>query len=192
MNQILTASDPLHDVLAYLALFFGTFVQEGAAIAGGALLIVERGLPPLIVGTCLFAGMVVGDLGIYGMGNAARRLRWASRWRERAQGTEAWLRRNLIAMIVLSRVVPGVLFPTFFACGWSGMRLAHFAPLAIVSAAIYTTLLLTLFAVFGKAMAPIVGHWTWIGFALLFVAAISLASQPLVSRLRTRAAREPR
>ena len=178
------------DGAIYLGLFLATFVQEGLAIAAGAALIIERGSPPLLVFAALWAGMIAGDLTIFGIGALARHHPWARRIAtdRRVMGATNWLHRNLLTMIALSRVVPGILFPTFITYGWSGLPLTRFAPLAIASAGIYASLLLTVFATFGENVVPWLGHWTWAVVAaavfMLIVFALRTAARHLRASLQ--------
>jgi membrane protein DedA with SNARE-associated domain len=172
--------------LAYVSLFLGTFVQEGLAIAAGAALIVEQGLPPLLVATSLIVGMVTGDLVIYGLGVLARRHQWVRRLAGDMRIAEAteWLHCNLIGMVVLSRVVPGVLFPTFLAYGLSGLPFLRFAALSMISAGLYGALWLSVLVTFGQAAIPALGRWTWVGIAVAAILSITLATRLATRQLR--------
>jgi membrane protein DedA with SNARE-associated domain len=174
------------DYLAYLSLFLGTFVQEGLAIAAGAALIVEQNLSPLLVGASLITGMVAGDLAIYGLGVLARRHQWIGRFAGDTRVAEAtrWLHRNVIGMFVLSRMVPGILFPTFLAYGLSRLSFLRFAVLSMISAGLYGTLWLIALVEFGQAAIPSLGHWTWIGVAVAAIVSISVATQLATRQLR--------
>jgi membrane protein DedA with SNARE-associated domain len=178
------SGDPANsEFLACVALFLGTFVQEGIAIAAGAALIVEHGLSPTSVAAALITGMVSGDLAIYSLGALARHHRWARRLsgHQAVAETATWLHRNLIGMVMLSRVVPGILFPTFIACGWTRVSFPRFACLSVTSAALYAMLWLTALTKFGEVAIPTFGHWAWTGAAVA-----TLALMTIVTRLATR------
>jgi membrane protein DedA with SNARE-associated domain len=184
--SLLSAEPSSNELLAYAGLFIGTFVQEGLAIAAGAALIVEHNLSPVWVAVSLISGMVLGDLLIFGLGAFARDYLWAQRLAGHrvVAETTAWLHRNVISMVALSRVVPGILFPTFIAYGWSGLPFARFALLSLISTSAYATLCLVALSEFGEAAIPHVGHWAWVGVAVTMLASIMLTTHLATRQLR--------
>jgi hypothetical protein len=69
--------------------------------------------------------------------------------------------------VALCRVVPGVVFVAFIACGWARVSLARFTVASLLVSALYLPLMLYLAIVFGDALDDRVGLWAW---PLLFVA----------------------
>ena len=166
------------------ALFFATFLHEGVALASGALVIVNDGAPAIWVALSLFAVIVAGDCGIYGLGALARRSVWA---RGIIAGvdlkqTEHWLNRHMLAAVMTCRVVPGLLFPTFIAFGWFNISFRRFALTSIAVSAIYTPLALFLLTRFGAVVMPYFAHRHWL---LWLLAGLILATMVVV-RLRPR------
>lgn len=155
-------------------LFLGTFIHEDITLAMASYFIVEGRLPWQWALLAVYSGMVTSDLSIYGLGAAARRVRWL---RYNLIGTrittfQKRLNDNLFAAIALCRIMPGVLFPTFVACGWFGVRFRRFFAASALMGAIYAPIMLFLMVAFGTAVLRRIGHWGWIAgifMVLLFV-----------------------
>ena len=159
--------------LEYLALFFAPFLHEDVAIVMAATFIHGLGLQPGLAFASLYAGVVVSDLLIYMLGRAAHR--WLSLRRflkeDKLQRAERRLRDNRVLAIGLCRLVPGLLFSTFFACGWFGIPFLEFAIPAVITSAVWTGVLLLLVLKFGATIAVRAGDWGWFlasGLVLVF------------------------
>ena len=84
------------------------------------------------------------------------------------------LKRNVFGLVALCRVVPGVVFVAFIACGWSRVSLARFSAASLIISALYLPLMLYLVIVFGDALDDRVGLWAW-PMLFLAIAATSFA-----------------
>jgi membrane protein DedA with SNARE-associated domain len=168
VNSILSAflhfSD--HDY-SWMAQFFTLVIlplaHEDLAIILGAYLVVNNVMPVGIVVLCIYGGMVVSDFALYFIGAGARRLPWLTRWAvdDRVRDVAATLQRDLFGLVALCRLVPGVVFIGFIACGWTRVPLARFAVASLVVSAFYLPLMLYLAVVFGDALDDHVGWWAW-------------------------------
>jgi len=147
-----------------LALFFGTYLQEDVAIVTGGLLVVKDQLPLILVAISLFGGVITGDLLIYGMGAAARRIPWVHKKlvNPRVLSAKNSLEKNLITTISFVRFLPSILFPTFLACGLIGISFYQFFITSLISGIIWTTILLTLVIKLGEVVFPTYGYWGWV------------------------------
>ncbi len=97
------------------------------------------------VGIVLFGAIIASDVCIYGVGVLVRRNDWArARFlrNEAAVQSSTWLESHLTHAVVLSRLVPGVLFPTFVACGGFGVSFKRFVLTTLSISAVYTPLAL--------------------------------------------------
>src|SRR5262249_59931517 len=81
------------------------------------------------------------------------------------------LKRNVFEVVALCRVVPGLGFVAFVACGWMRVPLGRFALASLMISALYLALMLYLVVVFGDAMDDHIGLWAW-PFLLVVVAVI--------------------
>lgn len=133
-----------------LPLLFGlallTLLHEDVAIAAGASLISIGTLNIGVAAFALLGGIIAGDLLIYCLGILSLRVGWL---RRRTEGPllercRKTLERNLLPALVTCRLVPGVLFPTYFACGAMKVPFIRFILITLITATIHVWLLLTL------------------------------------------------
>jgi len=155
-------------------LFFETFIQEDVAIVTGGLLVVKKELPLFLVAISLFTGILTGDAIIYGIGRAARNIPWIYNKlvTNSVQNAKKNLEKNLVASIAVVRLLPGLLFPTYVACGLIGVSFTQFILTTMTASAIYSTVLLTVIIKVGEFVFPHIGYWGWIimiSFVLLII-----------------------
>jgi membrane protein DedA with SNARE-associated domain len=164
LSALLHFSD--HDY-SWLAQFFSLlvlpFAHEDLAIILGAYVVVNEIMPVGLVVLCIYGGMVASDFVLYGIGAGARYLPWLSRLAvdDRVRGFADAFKRNLFALTALCRLVPGVVFVAFIACGWTRVSLARFTVASLVVSALYLPLMLCIVVFFGDALDNRVGLWTW-------------------------------
>src|SRR5262249_36882308 len=120
-------------------------------------------MPVGLVALCIYGGMVASDFALYGIGAGARRLPWLSRLAvdDRVRNFTDMLKRNLFEIVALCRVVPGVVFVAFVACGWRRVPLARFTVASLVVSALYLPLMLCIVIFFGDTLDGRVGWWAW-------------------------------
>lgn len=150
-------------IAQFFSLLFLPFAHEDLAIILGAYVVVNKIMPVGLVALCIYGGMVVSDFALYGVGAGARRLPWLARLAvdDRVRDFAEILKRNLFGLVALCRVVPGVVFIAFIACGWTRVPLRRFAAASLVVSALYLPLMLCIAVFFGDALDERVGFWTW-------------------------------
>jgi membrane protein DedA with SNARE-associated domain len=176
-----------------IGLFFETFIQEDIAIVTGGLLVVKKELPLLLVAISLITGIISGDIIIYSMGMAARKIPWIRNRlvNKRVENARIKLEKNLVSTIAMVRLLPGLLFPTYLACGLIGVSFTQFFITTLAASAIYSTILLTLVIKLGEFVFPAIGYWGWIimvSFVLLLITYKTIKPRRL--RLATNAGSE--
>lgn len=166
-----------------LTLFGTTFAHEDVAIVAAGFFIVEHGLRPALALGSVYGGMVASDWAIYGLGRVARSNPALRRWAVGGRVAEAksWVDRNLVGLIAMCRVVPGLLFPSFVACGWFGVPFRRFAALTMLVAAVYAPLMLLIVMKIGESAVRHLGVWAW---GLLVVIALSMSLRSALRRRR--------
>ena len=145
------------------------FVHEDLAIILGGYIIVNNLMPASLVALSIYGGIVASDFALYGIGAAARHVPWLSRHAvdDRVRRVGDTLKRNVFGLVALCRVLPGVVFVAFVACGWARVSLVRFAAASLIVSALYLPLMLYLVIVFGDALDDRVGLWAW---PMLFLA----------------------
>jgi membrane protein DedA with SNARE-associated domain len=183
LTALLHFSD--HD-FSWLAQFFSLwvlpFAHEDLAIILGAYIVVNDIMPAGLVLLCIYGGMVLSDFVLYGIGAGARHVPWLTRLAvdDRVRGFGETLKRNLFGIVALCRVVPGVVFIAFIACGWTRVPLARFAVATLVTSALYLPLMLCIVTFFGDALDDRAGWWTW-PFLLCVLFAIGFVRRQVFS-----------
>jgi len=168
LGQLLAAFDlsdgfGLSDLGALASLLMLPFAHEDLAIVFGAYAIVNKWFPASLVALCIYGGMVASDFALYGIGAGARRLPWLNRYAvdDRVVRFGQSLKRNLFGLFALCRLVPGIVFVAFVACGWTRVPLARFTIASLLISALYLPITLYLVIVFGDALDDHVGLWSW-------------------------------
>ena len=131
----------------FILIALATLVSEDLTCVATGLLIAQ-GRIGFIEGTaaCL-TGIFVGDLALFAAGRFIGRpaLRWRPLARmvpeDRLQRGTRWLAERGLSVIFLSRFMPGLRLPTYFAAGLLCTRTATFALYFLAASAIWTPLI---------------------------------------------------
>ncbi len=161
-------------MLQAVLIVLGTFVLEDAATVLAAMH-AQSGAVSISVALCaLYAGIVLGDLGLYLLGRLSARVRWARRLvppRRMRQGRD-WLDGRVFQVVFISRFIPGARLPTYTACGFLRADWRRFALAAVIATLIWTSLLFGVSLKVGALLMQYLGAWRWaggIGFALVVI-----------------------
>jgi membrane protein DedA with SNARE-associated domain len=174
-----------HPIVQALSVIGATFILEDAATVVTAIQ-VQAGTIPLEVGLgSLYVGIVLGDMGLYGMGRLAAVVPWMERFippRRRDMGRD-WLNSRLAKVILISRFLPGLRLPTYTTCGFLRASFLVFTLTAIVATLIWTSLLFSVSMKLGRYILAYLGPWHWVGVGVLCVVLL-VASHMAARRLR--------
>ena len=172
-------------VLQSAAIVAGTFILEDAATAGAAMAVQGGGVAMPVALVSLYLGIVLGDIGLYGLGRLAAHVPWALRLipAQRQDRGRAWLERHVFKVVFVSRFLPGVRLPTYTACGFLGANFRKFVAAAVGATLIWTSALFAVSLRVGKLLIEHLGQWRWLGFAV-FLVVIVLAGRLAASRAR--------
>lgn len=153
--------------LEITTIILGTFILEDAATLLAAMQVAAGAVSlPLALGS-LYAGIVLGDLGLYGLGRLSGQHPWAQRLvpaRRRDIGRD-WVSARLIPVVLVSRFVPGLRLPTYTTCGFLKAPFLTFAAAAILATLAWTSLLFLVSLKLGALMLHYLGPWRWAGLA---------------------------
>lgn len=139
------------------------FAHEDLAIVAGAYIVVHDLMPVSLVTLSIYGGIIASDFALYGIGAGARRLPWLSRFAvdSRVEHFAETVKRNMFGLVAICRLVPGMVFVAFVACGWMRVPLARFTVASLIISALYLPIVFYLVVVFGEAMDHRVGLWSW-------------------------------
>ncbi len=175
-----------HPLLAGGAIIVGTFILEDAATVLAAMQVQTGGIAWEVAIISLYIGIVLGDMGLYGLGALASGSSGAQRFAARivpsprqAHG-KRWLSERVFRVVFISRFIPGARLPTYTACGWLRVSFRRFVLAAVVATSIWTTLLFMLSLRVGRLLTEYLGAWRWVG-AVGFAVVVVIAGR-LVAR----------
>ena len=163
-------------LLQAAAIITGTFILEDAATLLAAMQVASGALElPLALGA-LYAGIVLGDLGLYGLGRLSATHRWAQHLvpQRRQDLGRDWVRLRVIPLVLVSRFVPGLRLPTYTTLGFLRAPLSKFAAAAILATLVWTTGLFWLSLKLGVLMMRYLGIWRWAGLAVFLMVVITV------------------
>ena len=160
----------------------GTFILEDAATLLAAMQVATGAVSLPVALGALYAGIVLGDLGLYGLGFLSAAHPWALRLvpkRRRELGKD-WVSQRVFPLVVVSRFVPGLRLPTYTTLGFLRAPLGKFAASAIAATLVWTTGLFMVSFKLGLLMMRYLGIWRWAGLATFLIVLV------LVGRFATR------
>jgi membrane protein DedA with SNARE-associated domain len=155
-------------------MILGTFVLEDAATVLAAMQAQSGSVPVLLALASLYVGIILGDLGLYGLGALSAKVSWIERLlpaQRRRQGTE-WLQGRVFQVVFISRFIPGARLPTYLACGFLNAGILSFALAAVVATLVWTSLLFGISLRVGALLLEHLGAWRCagaVGFAAVVV-----------------------
>ena len=143
--------DPL---FLWFAIFFITFVLEEGAAAFAVMLALSDLLSLPLATTAVYFGVVITDVGLYGLGYSASRFKWASRWIDGPKVKRAgeWMGPRLLSAVIMSRLLPWMLPPTFIACGFLRLPFKQFFWFASSTGAVWTAVVFGALLGFGNIL----------------------------------------
>lgn len=161
--------------LQFVLIVLGTFILEDAATVLAAITVAEGGVSIPLALSALYAGIVLGDIGLYALGRLSSHIVQLERFvpgHKRLRGRE-WLKGRVFSVVFISRFIPGARLPTYTACGFLRADLRQFILAAVVATLIWTSLLFEVALHVGNLLLPYLGAWRWVG-AIGFVIVVIL------------------
>ena len=163
-----------HPLYQASAIIVGTFILEDAATVLTAVQVQAGNVRPVIAIIALYAGIVLGDLGLYGTGRLAALWPRVNRLisADRHIHGRRWISKRVFRVVFVSRFLPGARLPTYTACGFLGANFYRFALAAVVATSIWTSMLFLVSLRVGHLLMAHFGAWRWagaIGFAVVIV-----------------------
>jgi membrane protein DedA with SNARE-associated domain len=156
------------------AIVGGTFILEDAATLLAAMQVATGALSLPLALVSLYAGIVLGDLGLYGLGFFSASHPWAARLvpRRRRELGQEWVSQRVFPLVLVSRFVPGLRLPTYTTLGFLRAPLGRFTLAAIAATLVWTTGLFCISLKLGLLMMRYLGVWRWAGLAIFLIAIV--------------------
>lgn len=160
------------------AIIVGTFILEDAATVAAAMQVQQGALSPVLALVALYAGIVLGDLGLYGLGRLGAMIPWVERQLppRRQETIRAWMSGRIFKVVLISRFLPGLRLPTYTTCGFVRADFRKFTLAAVIATSCWTSLLFATSLRLGQFLMDHLGAWRWAG-AAGFVVFIILAGR---------------
>lgn len=168
----LLAAGSANSALMPVAIVAGTFILEDAATVAVGVLAAEGDVSVATAALSLYAGIILGDFGLYAMGRLAGTQRWARRLAdaEALKPFREWLDARLILTIFAVRFMPGMRLPTYTASGLFRVPFNRFGLSVVLATLVWTSLLFGVSYIFGVLTAETLGRWRWATVAIIPVA----------------------
>src|SRR6266487_3046851 len=174
-------------LLASTAIILLSFVSEDAATISSALSIFGGPLSWPVGFVSCFAGIWIGDLGLYSLARWAGRNRLCSRWFPRfadpttVRRCEETFSRNSALALIASRFIPGTRLPTYLAAGFFAMPARRFALITAIGALLWISVFFALTKLLGSH-AVVWFTFTQTKIAAFVLTALLLLSATLIAR----------
>lgn len=158
-----------------LSIFVGTFVYEDGATLLAATLSAAGRLDPALGLMAAFAGIWVGDIGLYAMGSIFRKytLRWPRFHRflrpESLEKSQAWFAKHGSLALVMSRTIPGSRLPLYLAAGALQLPLRRFIRITGICAAIWVSMIFAIWRYTPRTFTGAGNSVRWLLTAALLV-----------------------
>ena len=165
-------------LLLALAIMLGTFFLEDTTTVIVGLLAADHIIGVPIALASLYAGIVVGDIGLYTLGYLASTHPRLARYVDHdfIAPFRAWLETRFVLTVFSARFIPGSRLPTYTASGFFRSPLSTFIMTAIVATSVWTTILFSASYWFGNLTSEWMGPVRW-GIALAFLLGLFLIAR---------------
>ncbi len=153
--------------LEFTVILLGTFILEDAATLLAAMQVAAGAVSLPLALVSLYAGIILGDFGLYGLGRLSAHNAWAKRLvgkRRRDLGHQ-WVSRRVVPTVLIARFVPGLRLPTYTTMGFLHAPFLPFALTAMGATLIWTSGLFFVSLKLGHIMLHYLGPWRWAGLA---------------------------
>ena len=172
-----------------LFIFLFTFVLEDVATVSAALLSSYGYVMPEMAYLSLLAGIMLGDLGLYGLGYGASRFQWADDLlhKKGVVMVHDWLDQREVLAVLAARFVPGARLPTYTAMGFFKLSLHKFIATVFVASVLWTSLLFAAIFALGEVFVDQLEAWRWpmAGFMMVVVVVAPRLIQAFVKKEKT-------
>jgi membrane protein DedA with SNARE-associated domain len=184
-----TSGTPESLMLLALAIIICTCLLEDVTIVVVGVLAADGLIPVPLALLSMYAGSLLADSGLFGLGTLARTHPRLAGYIEHDFTAPflGWLRNRYGFIILAGHFVPGLRSMTYTASGFFRFPYLTFLPRAVISSVLVVSLLFTLSFGFGSLSAQWLGPVRW-GAALAFLALLFVVGRRGLIAYRARSA----
>ena len=170
-----------------LAIILGTFILEDPTAVIVGMLAADGTIGMPIALFSLYAGIILGDIGLYCLGWLASKHHRLGQYvdHDLTLPFRAWLESRFVLTIFAARFIPGSRLPTYTASGFFGSPLSTFILTAVVATSVWTTVLFFASYWFGNVTMGWVEYERW-GVAAAFLLILFLIGRHNLLSYRTK------
>ncbi len=160
------------------AIMLGTFMLEDTTTVIVGLLAADHVIGVPLALFSLYAGIIVGDIGLYCLGYLASTNARLARYVDHdfIAPFRAWLETRFVLTVFSARFIPGSRLPTYTASGFFRSPLSTFILTAIFATSLWTTVLFSASYWFGNFTSEWANPLRW-SIAFVFLLALFLIAR---------------
>lgn len=157
-------------ILLPLTIILCAIFSEDITTVVVGLLAADGVVPIVVVFPALYAGVVIADLLLYGLGWLARTHPRLTRYidHDATLPLRSWLENRYAFSVFSGHFIPGLRFTTYVASGFFRYPLSTYIPMALAGGLVLLSALFSVSYWFGSFTAKWLGPARW-GVALVFV-----------------------
>ena len=161
-----------------------TFILEDLAIAATAIITAQNDMAVYIPLFALFTGIMIGDIGLYGIGKYSSKITFLKRFvdHDKVQKTKDAIDKNLMLAIFIARFIPSMRLPTYTAIGAFNISFKRFCLIIFIAVGLWSSLVFYLFYRFGNIAEEMLGDFKWYGLGGAIILFLVI---PKISKLKT-------
>lgn len=156
-----------------IVIMLGTFFLEDTTTIVVGVLAADGIISVPLALLSLYAGIIIGDIGLYCLGWLASTNARLARYVDHdfVAPFRVWLETRFVLTVFSARFIPGARLPTYTSSGFFRSPLSTFIAVAISATSIWTTFLFSVSYWFGNLTTTWMGPVRW-GIALAFLLAL--------------------
>jgi membrane protein DedA with SNARE-associated domain len=176
LDSVLDAMMSHNPLLVAIAIFSATFIHEDIATVAAGMVVADGLVGAEFALPALYAGILSGDLALYGIGRLIGLHRFSTKLlnRKRLAAFKAWLHGRLMLGVFVVRFLPGLRLSAYVIFGFLAMPIRRFIAADFLATSIWTTGLFYLSFAFGALTTQWLGYWRWPAIVLAIATPILL------------------
>jgi len=151
-------------LLLVFIIMTATFILEDVATVTTALIASHLAVDATTAVAALVAGIILGDLAVYGIANRAAHVPIVARFlnRDALKPVRDWMGQYALAVVLVARFTSGLRLPVFAAAGSLNIPFRAFSAVIVMSTLVWTPGLYWAAATLGSAGISHLGMFGWV------------------------------